>query len=160
MTRVLASIRFDPIIDPYSDDVFQRIKSGLYASVDAVFGWDDEFQRQRIKDEYQSDWFYWAKADGQCLGLVCFKPYENALHLHLIVVDAALRGQGVGQRIMQAVHHLADTQARAVTLSCFRCNTVALKLYQSLGYEITSEEPDFLLFRRPRSTKLIELSPE
>lgn len=160
MKRILASIQFDPITDPYGETVFQHIKSGLYASVDAVFGWNDEFQRQRIKDEYRAEWFYWAVEGDRCLGLVCFKPYDQALHLHLIVVDEALRGQGVGRKIMHAIHHLADTQARAVTLSSFRCNTAALNLYQSLGYEITSEEPDFLLFRRPRSTKLIELSSE
>ncbi|EAR11341.1 GNAT family N-acetyltransferase [Reinekea blandensis] len=145
----MTAIRFDPIADPYSDNVFQRIKSGLYTSVDTVFGWKDDFQRQRIKDEYRAEWFYWAMAEDQCLGLVCFKPYDHALHLHLIIVDAALRGQGVGKKIMQAIHHRADAEARTVTLSCFRCNTPALHLYQSLGYEITSEEPEFLLFRRP-----------
>lgn len=147
--RLTSPIRFEGIADPYNDDVFQRIKTGLHPYVDNVFGWDDNFQRQRIKNEYQPDWFYWALTDDQCLGLVCFKRYDQALHLHLIIVDEAFRGQGYGKRIMQAIHDCADDEARAVTLSCFRCNTPALRLYETLGYTITSEEPDFLLFRRP-----------
>ncbi|MCV7178926.1 GNAT family N-acetyltransferase [Mycolicibacterium sphagni] len=56
-----------------------------------------------------------------------------------IVISSALRGQGLGRRAML----LAENEARAqgaveLGLNVFGHNTVAVALYQSLGYEMTS----------------------
>jgi ribosomal protein S18 acetylase RimI-like enzyme len=59
--------------------------------------------------------------------------------VHDIVIDGALRGQGLGRQAML----LAESEARAqgaveLGLNVFGHNTVAVALYQSLGYEMTS----------------------
>jgi ribosomal protein S18 acetylase RimI-like enzyme len=56
-----------------------------------------------------------------------------------IVISSALRGQGLGRQAML----LAEDEARAqgaveLGLNVFGHNTVAVALYQSLGYEMTS----------------------
>lgn len=56
-----------------------------------------------------------------------------------LVITRAFRGQGLGRQVML----LAETEARArgaveLGLNVFGHNTVAVHLYQSLGYEMTS----------------------
>ena len=56
-----------------------------------------------------------------------------------IVISKAFRGQGLGRQVML----LAEIEARArgaveLGLNVFAHNTVAVNLYQSLGYEMTS----------------------
>ncbi len=143
------TIEFHPIKDPNCEEVFQLIKQGLFPYVDAVFGWDDDFQRQRIADEYQPEWFHWVYEGEAKVGLVCFKPYDQALHLHLIVLAEDHCGQGLGKKTMIAVQRLAAEEQRAVTLSCFQCNHRAVRLYQSLGYEVTEQDEYFVSFALP-----------
>ncbi len=141
-------ISFKKIANPYSEDVFSLMKSGLHPFVDEVFGWDDEFQKVRIKQDYKPGWFYWVYNGSDRLGFVCYKRYDQALHLHLIVLELKHQGKGLGKEIMASIHNIAQVEKRDITLSSFKCNKRAVKLYKSLGYEITGDEEHFYLFRR------------
>jgi len=148
------SISFRRIDDPYSEEIFRLTKTGLFPFVDEVFGWDDEFQKQRMRDDYEPEWFHWVFEGDQRIGYVCFKPYEQALHLHLLVLEQAYTGLGYGKRVMEAIHKKATDERRDITLSSFKCNERAVHLYKSLNYEVTEEEAHFLLFRKPYNKTL------
>lgn len=127
------------------DCLFNCVKQGLYTHVERVFGWDDAFQRERLCNEYDFSWFHWIKRDGDKVGLVCFKPYDNAIHLHLLVVMTDQQGQGVGKQVMSQLHQKVLNEKReALTLSSFIDNTRALNLYQKLGYQIVQREEHFV----------------
>jgi len=145
------SIKFKSMDDPYSSEVFEITKAGLFPYVDEVFGWDDDFQKQRMRDDYQAEWFYWAISEGTKIGYVCFKPYDQALHLHLIIIAKPFQGRGYGRKIMSAIHEVARTEERDITLSSFRCNSRAVELYKSFNYEVTEEEEHSILFRLPHN---------
>lgn len=148
------SITFQQMEDPYSDEVFRLTKSGLFPYVNEVFGWDDEFQKQRMRVDYRPEWFHWVYFTGSRIGYVCFKPYDQALHLHLIVLDHDVIGRGLGKKVMAEIHRIAAEEKRDVTLSSFKCNERAVKMYESLNYEIIEEEEHFLLFRKPHNKTL------
>lgn len=148
------SITFKQMDDPYSEEVFGLTKEGLYPFVDEVFGWDDEFQRQRMLDDYEPEWFYWIYELKTKIGYVCFKPYDQSLHLHLIVLAKKFIGNGLGKKVMAEIHKVAEKESRDVTLSCFKCNDRAVNLYRSLNYKVTEEEEHFLLFRKPHNKTL------
>lgn len=148
------SITFEQMDDPYSEEVFRLTKEGLYPFVDEVFGWDDKFQRQRMHDDYKRDWFYWVIESNTKVGYVCFKPYDQSLHLHLIILAKKFIGNGLGKKVMESIHKVAEKENRDVTLSSFKCNKRAVNLYKSLNYEITEEEEHFLLFRKPHNKSL------
>ncbi|NOE50295.1 GNAT family N-acetyltransferase, partial [Vibrio cholerae] len=42
-------IKLRPIESEEFDSLFSVVKQGIYSHVDAVFGWDDDFQRNRLK---------------------------------------------------------------------------------------------------------------
>jgi len=130
--------------------IFGIVKQSLFEFVDKVFGWDDAFQQQRIDNDYQPDWFHWLCEEGAVKGLVCFRPIEQRVHVHLLIVFEAHQQQGLGERAMDAIH----AQARfghfdSVTLSCFNCNQRALAFYLRLGYQVSTHDEDFseLVFR-------------
>ena len=141
-------LAFSPVPIEDFEEVFQLTKLGLHDFVDAVFGWDDDMQRRRIRDEYEWCWMHWVTLHDNRIGLVCFKPYAQALHVHLLLLYPQWQRQGLGSQIMGMLHAQAALEQRDITLSAFRVNTAAVALYRKLGYQVESEEPDFLLFRR------------
>lgn len=128
-----------------SEQRFEVVKQGLFTHVDRVFGWDDAFQRDRLENDYQADWFHWIKLDEKKVGLVCFKPYENAYHIHLLVVRAGFQSLGIGLQVMSYLHRLAKREGKThITLSSFIDNSSAISFYQKLGYQITESEENFV----------------
>ncbi|MGL1053868.1 GNAT family N-acetyltransferase [Vibrio vulnificus] len=127
------------------ESLFSVAKQGLYSHVDAVFGWCDEFQVNRLKNDYEPHWFHWVYINNEQVGLLCFKPYENAFHVHLLIVFPEFQNQQLGGRVMNVVHEMAREQGRShVTLSSFTRNESALRFYKSLGYKVTESDENFL----------------
>jgi len=127
------------------DAVFSLVKQELYSYIDAVFGWDDTFQRRRLETEYQPDWFYWIHIANERAGMVCFKPYNNAYHVHFLIVEPKKQGRGTGCLVMEYLHKLAyQEQRESITLSSFVHNSRAISFYKNLGYQITDSEDDFV----------------
>lgn len=127
------------------ESLFSVVKQGLYSHVNAVFGWCDEFQVDRLKSDYEPHWFHWVYLNNRRVGTLCFKPYDNALHVHLLIVFPEFQNQKLGERVMNMVHEIAREQGRNhVTLSSFTRNESAVRFYKSLGYEVTESDENFL----------------
>ncbi|ENY8009217.1 TPA: GNAT family N-acetyltransferase [Vibrio fluvialis] len=127
------------------EQVFATVKQGIFDLVDEVFGWDDEFQRQRLRTDYQWAWFHWIVHRGERVGLICFKPYDNAYHVHLLIIFPHYQNQAIGQSVMQQLTAMGQEEQRsAITLSSFAANHAAIRFYQRLGYRITEQEADFV----------------
>ncbi|WP_139784430.1 GNAT family N-acetyltransferase, partial [Vibrio parahaemolyticus] len=76
---------------------------------------------------------------------LCFKPYDNAFHVHLLIVFPEFQNQKLGERVMNMVQEIAREQGRSyVTLSSFTRNESAVRFYKSLGYEVTESDENFL----------------
>ena len=141
------TIKLQPILPAEFDDLFAIVKQAIYPYVEAVFGWDDDFQRRRLVEEHQPEWFYWVYVHAERIGLLCFKPYDNAIHVHLLIVFPDYQNQKLGQLIMSYVHDLAKVEGRErITLSSFVLNTGAIAFYKRLGYQVVEIEDDFLTF--------------
>ncbi|ELE7615283.1 GNAT family N-acetyltransferase [Vibrio vulnificus] len=127
------------------ESLFSVVKQGLYSHVDAVFGWCDEFQANRLKSDYEPHWFHWVYFNKTQVGMLCFKPYENALHVHLLIVFPEFQNQRLGEKVMSTVHGIAREQGRSyVTLSSFTRNESAVRFYKYLGYQVTESDENFL----------------
>nr|WP_146492688.1 GNAT family N-acetyltransferase [Vibrio sp. T20] len=122
------------------EELFAFVKQGLFIHVDSVFGWDDDFQHQRLLNDYHPSWFHWVYRGKERIGLVCFKPYDNAYHIHLLIISPQYQDQSLGKKVMSLIHEKAHQEERnQVTLSSFRSNTRAISFYQALGYQIVDD---------------------
>ncbi|CAK2706321.1 acetyltransferase (GNAT) family protein [Vibrio crassostreae] len=125
------------------EELFAFVKQGLFIHVDNVFGWDDDFQRQRLLNDYHPSWFHWVYLGKQRVGLVCFKPYDNAYHIHLLIIFPQNQGRSLGKQAMTLIHKRATEERREqVTLSSFRSNTRGISFYQALGYQIVDDSDE------------------
>ncbi|MEZ9039200.1 MULTISPECIES: GNAT family N-acetyltransferase [unclassified Vibrio] len=125
------------------DELFACVKQGIFIHVDSVFGWDDDFQRQRLLNEYHPSWFHWVYRENKRVGLACFKPYDNAYHIHLLIIFPQYQGRSLGKQVMTLIHKKAMAeQLSQVTLSSFKSNARAINFYQSLGYHVVDEGDD------------------
>ncbi len=71
---------------------------------------------------------------------MCFKPYDNAYHIHLLIILPQYQGRTLGKEVMTLIHKRAmEEQREQVTLSSFRSNTRAISFYQALGYQIVDD---------------------
>ncbi|MEZ9299105.1 GNAT family N-acetyltransferase [Vibrio splendidus] len=137
------NIQFQLVSNLEFEELFASVKQGLFIHVDSVFGWDDDFQRQRLLNDYHPSWFHWVYRGKERIGLVCFKPYDNAYHIHLLIISPQYQGHSLGKQVMCLIHKRATEERREqVTLSSFRSNTRAISFYQSLGYRVVDEGDD------------------
>ncbi|MFQ2201211.1 GNAT family N-acetyltransferase [Aeromonas hydrophila] len=129
---------------------FAAVKEGIFPYVEAVFGWDDEMQRERLTSEYEPHWFSWIQAGSERVGLLCCKPYDDALHVHLLIIFPQYQGKQLGSAVMDRLHREAASEGRhRVTLSSFSANQRAIEFYRRLGYQVVAEEPAFVSLSRP-----------
>jgi ribosomal protein S18 acetylase RimI-like enzyme len=137
------NIQFQLVSNLEFEELFASVKQGIFIHIDDVFGWDDDFQRQRLLNDYHPSWFHWIYRGKERIGLVCFKPYDNAYHVHLLIISPQYQGQSLGKKVMSLMHEKTlQEQRNQITLSSFRSNTRAISFYQSLGYGVVDEEDD------------------
>ncbi|OIQ26529.1 GNAT family N-acetyltransferase [uncultured Vibrio sp.] len=138
------NISLQPIAGNDSGLIFSVVKRAIFEHVDSVFGWDEAFQLKRLEKEYKLDWFYWLYDVNQRIGLICYKQYGNAFHVHFLIIFPEYQGQSYGQKVMRFIHRRVISEpCQCVTLSSFSCNKRALAFYSRLGYQIKSREEHF-----------------
>jgi len=136
-------IRLEKVKETEFSEIFAIVKTALFEYIDTVFGWDDAFQKKRLKD-YEPNWYHWLYQDNQRIGLVCFKFKHDELHLHLLILLPKFQGKGLGALAMLHLKEIAKGQGcQRITLSSFNSNKRAVSFYKKLGYQITLTETEF-----------------
>jgi len=138
------TLKLEQVKQQEFEAMFSCLKQGIFPYVEAVFGWDDIFQRERIMNNYELAWFHWVYRDGDRVGMVCFKEYDNALHVHFLILEEQYQSQGLGKALMEQLEKQArHEELEKLTLSSFICNSRAVAFYQSIGYQITESDEHF-----------------
>ncbi len=137
-------IRLEEVKATEFSEVFAIVKTALFEYVDAVFGWDDRYQKTRLSNDYEAHWYHWLYQDNERIGLVCFKFKDDSLHLHLLIIFPESQGRGAGTFAMLHLKEIAKGQGcQRITLSSFNRNKRAVNFYKKLGYQVTQAETDF-----------------
>jgi ribosomal protein S18 acetylase RimI-like enzyme len=65
------------------------------------------------------------------------KPLSDEMYIAVLVVDASMRGKGIGSLLMQAAFEIAQqNQCTAVVLDVANTNPDARRLYERLGFKL------------------------
>jgi ribosomal protein S18 acetylase RimI-like enzyme len=65
------------------------------------------------------------------------KPLSDEVYIAVLVVDASMRGKGIGSLLMQSAFDIAQkNQCTAVVLDVANTNPDARRLYERLGFKL------------------------
>jgi diamine N-acetyltransferase len=87
-------------------------------------------------------------ANGQAIGYsttACNPASEQDYWIDDIMIDTRYQGRGYGRAaVIETLRMIVSRyqKCRAVQLTCFRANTIAAKLYCSLGFVATGQDDD------------------
>jgi DNA-binding MarR family transcriptional regulator/GNAT superfamily N-acetyltransferase len=118
------------------------------------YGWDSGFEALTAKvvadylENYdpkrEAAWI--AELNGEPAGCVfCVRKNDHTARLRLLLVEPAARGAGVGRRLVEECVSFARSAGyQAIELWTVNVLHAARRIYQSAGFELTSEEPQRL----------------
>ncbi len=82
-----------------------------------------------------------AYEDGQILGLITYKTYED--HVEIISLDSFLQNKGIGSKLLKSLEQTCKKkQITRITVITTNDNINALKFYQKRGYRIKQVLPN------------------
>ena len=109
---------------------------------------DVAFFSQRIPEPQSDDAIFVVEEAGQFVGMVVFvretqQKLKHIANIYGVYVDAQVRGRGIGRLLMQhTIDHARQIEGlRQIVLGVIATNTVALNLYESLGFKLWGTEP-------------------
>ncbi|WP_442918774.1 ribosomal protein S18-alanine N-acetyltransferase [Leucobacter sp. USHLN153] len=118
----------------------------MWALEDAVFG-SDAWSRAMVADELSAPhrtYLVLVDATDTVQGYAGLLAVGTEADIQTIAVDPALRGQGQGRRLMNALLDEAETRGvREVFLEVRADNPVAQRLYESLGFVEIGVRPKY-----------------
>jgi DNA-binding MarR family transcriptional regulator/GNAT superfamily N-acetyltransferase len=118
------------------------------------YGWDSGFEALTAKvvadylenfdPKREAAWI--AELNGEPAGCVfCVRKNDHTARLRLLLVEPAARGTGVGRRLVEECVSFARSAGyKAIELWTVNVLHAARRIYQSAGFELTSEEPQRL----------------
>jgi ribosomal protein S18 acetylase RimI-like enzyme len=108
-----------------------------------------------------------ARANGRIVGTgqLALPAWPNARHraeVQKLVVDGAMRGLGIGQVLMEALHHAALQRGRTLIVLSTRHDGRPQAFYQRLGYRVAGVIPGYSVdatgSRHPTATLYLDLA--
>ena len=77
-------------------------------------------------------------------GYICFWSVSGEIQILNLAVRQTLRRRGIARRLIEvAIRKGLEQHAEFVTLEVRKSNVAARKLYESFGFEVTGERPDY-----------------
>jgi len=94
---------------------------------------------------------------GEIAGYICFWSVQEEIQILNIAVRKALRRRGIARRLIeQAIRAGLEQHARIVSLEVRESNLAARKLYESCGFRVVGERPNYYGIQK-ESAILMEL---
>jgi ribosomal protein S18 acetylase RimI-like enzyme len=115
----------------------------MHDVIDETFGWDESFQKKGFYENYSLDWLSWVYRNNHKVGLICARKASESLHLHLLIVFEQYQRTGIAAVILSDL----IGKERTVTLSSFKNNLPAIRLYQKMGFQCISEDEHFYSYK-------------
>ncbi len=110
-------------------------REGMRSYVQQMWGWDEDFQRERFRQGFDPEATQVILAAGSEIGFLRVAEREGVITLEQIFIASGHRGRGVGTALLR------DILARGlpVRLRVLKANAAARRLYERLGFRVVNE---------------------
>lgn len=133
-----------------SEFVFAVKKAAYREYVEEVWGWDDDYQRERHNREFVSEEnFRIIQFRGTDIGFLIMSRTSDTLKVNQIYILPEYQGRGIGSACLTRIIDDASIEQKSVALQVLKVNTRGVALYQRLGFTIVGE--DSIYFQMEKS---------
>jgi len=121
--------------------LFDLHRTVFQSHFEKIWGWNESWQLSNFAAEFACAATSVIEADGQIVGYVQILDQEDRIYVPNIAVSQEFQGKGIGTRTLKKLQLNAAARNVPVQLGVFRTNTLAQRLYESLGFRRTGETP-------------------
>jgi ribosomal protein S18 acetylase RimI-like enzyme len=129
----MTAIGMRPAIAADSEFCYQVHKAAMGDYVTAIWGWDDQAQRDFHTRAFNPDRWQIITADGEDIGMLDVEHRPGEIYLARIELDPRYQGCGIGTRLISALIEEAAQKGQDLVLDVLTVNHRAQALYQRLG---------------------------
>ncbi|WP_369227853.1 GNAT family N-acetyltransferase [Streptomyces sp. R39] len=134
----MTAIDLRPATSADSEYCFQLHKAAMGAYVTAIWGWDEQIQRDFHARVFTPDQWQIITADGADAGMLHVEHRPTAIYLARIELHPDCQGRGIGSELIRSLLDQARLQGQELTLDVLVVNQRAKALYRRLGlHEVT-----------------------
>jgi len=138
----VTAIALRPATPADSEFCFQLHKAAMGDYITAVWGWDEQIQRDFHTRGFAPDRWQIITADGADIGMLCVEYRPTEIYLTRIEVHPDHQGWGIGTHLITALLDEADRRGQDLVLDVLTVNQRAQTLYQRLGLKEVARHGD------------------
>ncbi|MCY4568336.1 MAG: N-acetyltransferase [Candidatus Poribacteria bacterium] len=140
-----------------SEFVFAVKEAAYREYVEHVWGWDDNYQRERHNREFASHDFRIIQFRGIDIGFLATSNTSDTLKVNQLFILPEYQGKGIGSACMTFILDDASLEGQCVALQVLKVNTGGIAFYQRLGFLIVGESAThFQMEKLPESNQQLK----
>jgi ribosomal protein S18 acetylase RimI-like enzyme len=116
-----------------SEFCFQLHKAAMGGYITAIWGWDEQRQRDSHTRKFNPGRWQIITADGTDIGMIDIEYRPAEIYLSRIEIRPDYQGRGIGTRLISTLLDEARHQGQDLVLDVLTVNHRAQALYQRLG---------------------------
>ena len=149
----MTAIALRPATPADSEFCYQLHKAAMGGYVTAIWGWDEQVQRDFHTRAFNPGRWQIITADGADIGMLDVEYRPGEIYLARIEVCPGHQGHGIGTRLISALIDEAGRKGQDLILDVLTVNQRAMALYQRLGMTEVARHGDGNIKITMRSTR-------
>ncbi len=129
--------------------LFELKKSAEFEPIKAVFGWDENVQRDIHRDEWNEGKPTIIEVDGFAVGSYLVQFHSEYLYFGRFFLLPQYQGKGIGSQVLKDVIEIASQKSLTIKLCYLQGNRVG-QLYKRFGFEVSGQDEQFVHMIKPR----------
>ena len=135
----MTGIGLRPVTPADSEFCFQLHKAAMGSYITAIWGWDEQIQRDFHTRAFNPDRWQIITADGADIGMLDVEHRPGEIYLARIEIHPEHQGRGAGTRLISALIDEARQRGQDLVLDVLTINQRAYDLYRRLGMNEQSQ---------------------
>ena len=129
----MTSVALRPATTADNEFCFQLHKAAMGDYITAIWGWDEQRQRDFHARSFNPGRWQIITADGTDIGMIDVEYRPAEIYLSRIEIHPKYQGDGIGTRLISALIDEARQNGQDLVLDVLTVNHRAQALYQRLG---------------------------
>jgi len=129
----MTPVTLRPAASADSEFCFQLHKAAMGGYITAIWGWDEQRQRDSHTRSFSPGRWQIITADGTDIGMIDVEYRPAEIYLSRIEIHPDYQGRGIGTRLISALLDEAGHKGQDLVLDVLTVNHRAQALYERLG---------------------------